>query len=181
MRALETAIDIAATPQQRIMAGFFVYLVHSAHRCSNGQRTRKLRLTTDALLGESLLKGKKSWSKWAASRRRFTRDDWAGPWVEQLADEGLPGVDFLVFATNVAMDKWLARSAEYPDFQRALHTLLMIYSREKPDTVVHFTPHGCRHVIVTAASQLAAEGILSDAAIECLGHWEKRFQDATSL
>ena len=51
------ALVTGKTSQQRILAGFFVFLVHSSHRCSNGQRTRKLQLSDDAILGESLLKG----------------------------------------------------------------------------------------------------------------------------
>jgi len=66
--ALEEAIKYGKTPQQRIMAGFFVFLVHSSHRCSNGQGSRNLRLTPDALMGEAMLKGKKVWTKWVASR-----------------------------------------------------------------------------------------------------------------
>ena len=39
--------------------------------------------------------------------------------------------------------------------------------------MVEFTPHSCRHVQVTAATQLAAQGIISESALETLGHWEK--------
>ena len=60
IEALEATIVCGNTVQQRVMAGFFTFLVHSSHRCSNGQRTRKLQLTDDALLGESLLKGRAS-------------------------------------------------------------------------------------------------------------------------
>ena len=173
IKALESAMDTGATPQQRIMAGYFVFLVHTSHRCSNGQRTRRMELTADALMGESLLKGRKSWTTWAASRQGFTVKDWAGPWLDQLAEEGLPGEDFVVWAPNVTLDAWLPRPAEYSDFNRALHLLLMVYAGESPQSVVSYTPHGCRHVAVTAATQLVAQGILTDSSLEYLGHWEK--------
>jgi len=173
IEALEKAIEMGATPQQRIMAGYFVFLIHTSHRCSNGQRTRRIELSADALMGESLIKGRKSWTKWAASRQGFTTQDWAGPWLNQLADEGLPGDDFVVWAPNVTLDAWLQRPAEYSDFSRALHLLLMVYAGETPQNVITYTPHGCRHVSVTAGTQLVAQGILSDASLEYLGHWEK--------
>ena len=55
IEALESAITTGATPQQRVLAGFFIFLVHSSHRCANGQRSRRLTLTPDAIMGESLL------------------------------------------------------------------------------------------------------------------------------
>ena len=111
LKTNKAAIDGAATIQQRVMAGFFVLLIHSSHRTANGQRTRKLRLTADAILGESLLKGRRRWSKWAASRVGYTRADWAGPWMDEMVQAGLPGDDFVVLATNVAMNEWLQRPA----------------------------------------------------------------------
>ena len=53
--ALEEAIRYGKTPQQRVMAVLFVFLVHSSHRCSNGQGSRNLSLTADALMGEAML------------------------------------------------------------------------------------------------------------------------------
>ena len=159
IEALEWAIDGAATEQQRVLAGFFVFLIHSSHRCSNGQRTRLMRLIADALMGESLLKGKKSWTKWAASRSGLTRPEWARFWMEELGRCGMPGHDFVVKAPNVAMDAWISRPAAYSEFSRSLHLLLMVYGGETPQNVVEFTPHSCRHVQVTAATQLAAQGL----------------------
>ena len=85
----------------------------------------------------------------------------------------MPGYDFLVKAPNAAVDAWINRPATYSDFSRSLHLLLMVHGGESPRTVVEFTPHSCRHVQVTAATQLAAQGIISEAALETLGHWEK--------
>ena len=60
---LEETVRYGATAQQRIMAGFFVFLVHASHRSMNGQRSRKIRLLEDALVGESRMKGKRTWTK----------------------------------------------------------------------------------------------------------------------
>ena len=57
IEALESLIEAGTTAQQRVLAGFFVFLIHTSHRCSDGQRSRKLCLTEDALMGEALMKG----------------------------------------------------------------------------------------------------------------------------
>ena len=90
--------------------------------------------------------------------------------MTELNAQGLPGKDFVILAPSVAMNKWLRRPAFYSDINRALHLLLMVYGGETPETVVDYTPHGCRQVHVTAATQLAAQGLVSDAALEMLGH-----------
>ena len=103
----------------------------------------------------------------------ITRDDWAEPWLAELRENGMPGPDYLIRAPNASLDRWLNRPARYADFSRALHLLLMVYGGESPSTVIDYTPHGCRHVQVTAAAQLVSQGLLTDAAVEVLGHWEK--------
>ena len=173
VEALETTIKYGTTVQQRVMSGFFAFLVHTSHRTANGQRTRKLHLAADALMGESLLKGRATWTKWAAARKGLAVDDWAAPWMEELFSCGLPGADFIVLAPNSTLDEWLPRPAEYRDFSRALHLLLMLYGGESPRSVIEFTPHSCRHVQVTAGAQLASRGFLDKASLDTLGHWEK--------
>lgn len=173
IEALESTITMGATVPQRILAGISTFLVHASHRYSNGQRSRRLVLTSDALLGESLLKGKPCWRKWAASRLGLMRDDWAGSWMQGLMENGMPGFDLLILAPDAALNRLLRRPARFADFSLASRFLLMVYGGETPDTVVEYTPHGCRHVQVTAAAQLASQGLMSGASIEVLGHWEK--------
>ena len=173
IEALEHAIGTARTPQQRAYAGFFTFLIQTAARCMDGQRSRGLRLTVDALAGESMMKGKACWTQWMALRRGFFTDDWATPWLLGLMEEGLPGPDFVLRAANVGLDTWLDRPARYADFSRALHVLLMVYAQAVPETVVTYTPHGCRHVQVTAAQQLAQQKLMTENAVESLGHWER--------
>ena len=48
IESLESAILTGTTAQERVMAGFFIFLVHSSHRCANGQSTRRLQLTDEA-------------------------------------------------------------------------------------------------------------------------------------
>ena len=86
---------------------------------------------------------------------------------------GLHGPDYIILAPNVTLDVWLPRPAEYRDFSRALHLLLMIHGGENPESVTDFTPHGCRHVLVTAGAQLVSQGLLETSSLETLGHWEK--------
>ena len=42
LEGLEAAIVYGKTAQQRIMSGFFTFLVHTCHRAKNGQRSRKV-------------------------------------------------------------------------------------------------------------------------------------------
>ena len=79
----------------------------------------------------------------------------------------------MVQGPNVAMSAWLPRPAECRGFSRAFQTLLMTYGGETPASVITYTPHGCRHVQVTAGTQLAAQGLMTDAALECIGRWAK--------
>ena len=64
-------------------------------------------------MGESVLKGKKTWTRWAASRLGFTGIGWAQEWMNELASCGLLGPDYLVRAPNAALIAWLNRPAEY--------------------------------------------------------------------
>ena len=75
IQALEAAIVSGVTAQERVMACFFGFLIHTSHRSANGQTTRKLKLTEEALLGESLVKGKSSWKRWAAAREGMSVRD----------------------------------------------------------------------------------------------------------
>ena len=141
----------------------------------------------DALVGESRMKGKRTWTKWAAPRKGISQIDWAQEWVAELTKCGLPGTDFLVWAPNSTLDGWLNRPANYSDFSRSLRLLFMIHAGESPASVVEYTPHSCRHVQVTAGTQLAAHGFLSDQSMETLGHWEtgsrmpKRYDSAACV
>ena len=173
IQAIEGAVRTARTSQQRAYAGFFAFLIHTSARCMDGQRSRGVHLTDDALVGESMMKGKTCWTKWAALRDGYFESDWAADWLSGLHECGLPGPDFMLRATNVGMDEWLDRPARHADFGRALHVLLMAYANELPEDVVAFTPHGCRHVQVTAAQQLAQQHLLTENAVESLGHWER--------
>ena len=133
------------------------------------------------MIGESLIKGRATWAKWAASRQGLTKDDWALAWMNELTACGLPGPDYIVRAPNATLDGWLNRPAQYQDFSRALRLLLMVHGGETPDSVIEYSPHGCRHVQVMAGAQMASQGLLADASLECLGPWEKGVQDAWTV
>ena len=84
-----------------------------------------------------------------------TMDDWEAPWMQEVSACGLPGPDYVVLVPNATLDAWLPRPAEYRDFSRALHLLLMIHGGENPESVTEFTPQVCRRFQVTAGAQLA--------------------------
>ena len=87
-------------------------------------------------MAQSLLEGKRSWTKWAAPRHGLTCEDWAGPWMTELKKCGLPRIDYLVWAPNATLDGWLKRPAQYQDFSRAYHLLHMVYGGESPQSVI---------------------------------------------
>ena len=74
IEALESLIDGGSTTQQRVLAGFFVFLIHTSHRCSDGQQSWKLKLTDVDLMGEALIKGKVSWTKCGLPRAKDSHE-----------------------------------------------------------------------------------------------------------
>ena len=107
--------------------------------------------------------------------------------MNELTACGLPGPDYIVRAPNATLDGRLNRPAQHQVFSRALHLHLMVHGGETPDSAIEYTPHGCRHVQVTAGTQMASQGLLADASLECLGHWEtgskmpRRYDAATCV
>lgn len=65
-------------------------------------------------MGESILKGKKTWTRWVASRVGFTGMDWAQEWMEELRSCGLLGPDYIVRAPNVSLTAWLQSTGRAP-------------------------------------------------------------------
>ena len=59
MIKFEKLITSARTPQQRVACGFFVYLGATSSRAANGQKSRNVGLTKDAIIAEQMMKGKK--------------------------------------------------------------------------------------------------------------------------
>jgi len=49
----------------------------------------------------------------------------------------------------------------------------MLHAGESPESVIEYTPHGCRHVQVIVGTQLVLQGVLDESALDSLGHWEK--------
>ena len=169
---MEKLIATADTAQQRCYAGFFAYLAHNSARGADGQRSRNMRLTVDALVGENRMKNKRAWTKWFACRKGISASDWASDWFDQLRAAGLPGSDFVLAACNTAADKWLNRPAQTEDIQRVLHHLLLLYSGKALEQVLQYTVHGFRHYYIVAGSQLKLQGLVSSDRLNSLGHWE---------
>ena len=93
---------------------------------------RKVTLTKDALVGESLIKQTKVWTRWFCPRRGVDNFDWAEAFLAVLCDAHLPGDDYLMTGFNLSMDKWLSRRATYKDFEKVLVAVLVAYGGVPP-------------------------------------------------
>ena len=96
LQEFEIAMVKGDTVQQRGYLGFFVFLSQCSARCSDGQRSRKLKISEHALCGESRMKNKKCWTRWFCPRDGFFLRNWADEWLASLQASGLPGPDFLL-------------------------------------------------------------------------------------
>ena len=143
-----------------------------ATRFSDAQVSKNFYLTKDAIAGSAFLKNKKTWTRWFCSRIGFD-GDWAGEWMKELNEQGLPGPDFALWAPNSAFDEWLPRHAEYHDMRRALHFILQACLGLSVEEAIEFTPHSFRHFLVEAGQQLRAIKACSVDDMERLGRWSK--------
>ena len=134
-----------------------------------------MRLTDDALVGESRAKNHDSWMPWAACRQGVCGRDWAEEWLSELAPMGLPASDFVLNAVTKDGCKWLPRIAEHPDANAMLRLLLTMppHNMAACDAAT-FDVHGLKKLYPTMGIQLKAVGALTDErSIERLGHWAK--------
>ena len=170
--SLEDLITTAPTPQLRCIAGFFSCLAFGATRFSDVQPSKDIIISTDSISGMSFMKNKKSWQRWYCSNKGFGKE-WAVSWLAQLAEQGLPGPDFVLWAPNSSCDSWLPRMAEYHDMRRSLHFILHICLSMSVSDAVEYTPHSFRHFLVEAGQQLRALKECSVDDVERLGRWSK--------
>ena len=173
---LEKLVSTAPTSQMRCYCGFLALLASSSLRTTDCLRTRKLALTDDAITGVSQMKTKSTWTRWYADRGGFSGSCWATQWIEELSKHGLPGSDFVLLACSSSMDSWINRPAEYADVRRGLHIILMSQCGMSSSEAVSYNPHGFRHLLITIGQQLRTLGLVCEADIERLGHWEKDSQ-----
>jgi len=155
VREIEKLVKFAETPQLRCIAGLVACLAFGATRFSDAQASKDVYLTKDAITGSAFLKNKKTWTRWFCSRNGFD-GDWAGEWMKELSEQGLPGPDFILWAPNSSFDEWLPRHAEYHDIRRSLHFILHSCMGLSVEEAVDFTPHSFRHFLVEAGQQLRA-------------------------
>ena len=151
-------------------AGAFCALAHGMLRWSDLQRSLGMRLTTDAVTAMAPMKNQKYLTAWAAPRRGFSGSDWAGPWVQALEEEQLPGKDFVLRACNAKATGFTSAIADYGHAQRAMRTLMAKQPFQMPAAVAAtFGLHGFRHVYTTAMRQLD----LPQEDIDDAGHWRR--------
>jgi hypothetical protein len=154
------------------MAGLLTLLAYGSGRASDVLASRNLVLAKDAVVGESLMKNKYTWTKWFVCRQGL-RGNWADRWFEILAEEGHPQGDFVSWAPNGTFDAWLGRPAEYADVRRALHFILHSQCGLSIEDSISYNPHGMRHFMIDSGQQLRALKICSSEDIEKFGHWNK--------
>ena len=98
---MEDFITSAPTAPLRCYAGAFCCLAHGVLRWADLLWSWELHLTTDARVGVCWrMKKKRRQTPWAALRNGFTNRDWAGRWVQQLEEVGLPRDDHVLMAVS---------------------------------------------------------------------------------
>ena len=168
---LERLIESAPTAQMRCYAGFFAFLGLSSSRGLDGQRSRRLVLDETSLRGQSRMKGRANWTPWFCPARGLHLDNWAALWMQQLHSAGLPGEDFILAGTNLAMTGWTLKPADTDMLERNLRTFLTTVADVPVSTALGYTVHGLRHSLMAAAVQLRHQGLLVPEALEEMGHW----------
>ena len=145
-------------------------MAHGMLRWSDLQRSIGLSLTADAVTSMSPMKNQKYLTAWAAPRRGFNGCDWAGPWVQALAEEHMPGKDFVLRACNTRATSFTSAIAEYRHAQKTMRTLMARPPFHMSTSVAAtFGLHGFRHVYTTAMRQLD----LPQEDIDDAGHWRR--------
>ena len=89
----------------------------------------------------------------------------------ELSIDGLPEHGFILKGVNSASDEWCKRPATYVDVRRMMHLMLIVYMGLPTEDSVGYTPHGFRHVLVTAAQHLKIFGVVKEDELEVLGYW----------
>ena len=174
-KGLAWQITGADTPMLRAFAGLAVLAIENSCGFREANRVRALKLTDDAITGESRAKSHFEWLPWAACRRGITGRDWAAEWLEELARSGLPGPDFAVNAPSTDGRRWMPRIAEHQDGNRMLRLLLtMPPIGLQPSKAARYCFHGLKRLYPTMGIQLKSVGTLVDErGVERLGHWSK--------
>ncbi len=168
--SLEEQIWKAPTPILQAFAGAATLSTLGSCRWSDANRCRNISLTDDAILGERLSKTSSEWEPWQAMAMGISGAQWARQWLLVLAEQNLPGADFVLQGCNSRFTQWKPRVAEYNDAERALRVLLMLPPLNYfPDQAIELTWHSLRHLFPTVATQLN----LSATQIEDLGAWRR--------
>ena len=124
--SLEEQIWKAPTPILQAFAGAAAPSTLGSCRWSDANRCRNISLIDDAVLGERLSKTSSEWEPWQAMAMGISGAQWARQWLLVLAEQNLPGADFVLQGCNSRFTQWKPRVAEYNDAERALRVLLML-------------------------------------------------------
>lgn len=163
---MEDLVGAAPSLPLRAYAGACCCLAHGVLRWQDLQRSSSLHLTADALVAVPVMKRKRQPAPWAALRQGFLNIDWAGSWVDVLAEAGLPGKDFVLAAASFDMQTFTRRIARYSDGVGLMRALLVLSGMEA-EASLKFTLHSWRHLMPTMARQLR---LPEHEQVE-IGHW----------
>ena len=86
---------------------------------------------------------------------------------------GLPGPDYVLAGFNISLNAWSPRKAVYHDIGRAMRALLVTQCGLSAEDATGLTPHGFRHLLVTAGVQLRRQGHADKFGVGTLGHWNQ--------
>ena len=175
VKGLAAQITCAPTLALRCYAGLCVLAIECSCGFREANRVRSMKLTAEALVGESRAKNHAQWMPWAAVRAGVCGCDWAPAWITQLAAAGLPGPDFVLNAATRDGTRWLPRVAQHADANSMLGLLLTLppHSLEAREAA-SFNFHGLKKLYPTLAIQLKAVGTITDErGVERMGHWAK--------
>ena len=85
----------------RIWAGYFAVLCHAVMRDHDLQASRRVVLTSTAIMGQSYdTKGKREPLWWSALRVGFSGRDYGGELMSLMLDHNLPGPDYVMRALD---------------------------------------------------------------------------------
>ena len=138
----------------QIFAGLYCLAIMCSCRGSDCQRTQNMRVTKDALTGESRMKNHRCWIQWAIPLKGLSGSDWITPWLQALKDCGLPGRDFIVLSLRKNGSEWGKYPAEYCDMEMMYHYILMHELGLTAKYTAEYSIHGLKHFLITAATQL---------------------------
>ena len=81
------------------------------------------------------------WVRWFAPRQGLVTPDWAGDWLNELEQCGLPRSDFVLTGFNHALDGWRPRAAKNHGIEKAVRALFVTQCGLSVEAAAELSPH----------------------------------------